>query len=115
MDEAAWRRRICGRVREVRRRLNLSQMEFALLADLSLHTVNKIERGEAFPDLRTLLRLAEAHRVPFTEFFDPEPPAPSRKSRLLRDLMSILKTCDERTLEFTGGLVRYVARWRERG
>jgi DNA-binding XRE family transcriptional regulator len=108
MDEKGWRVRLCGNVQEVRRRLGLSQMDFANKADLSLHTIGKIERKETCPDLMTVLRLSEAHGVPVADFLGAEPPAPGRKARALRDIIGLLKGRDERTLDFVSGLLRYV-------
>jgi putative transcriptional regulator len=53
-DAAAWARR-------VRRRLGLSQTEFARRIDVPLVVVRRWERGDAFPEgaARTLLRLID--------------------------------------------------------
>jgi transcriptional regulator with XRE-family HTH domain len=108
MDEKAWKERLCRRVQDVRRRLGLSQMDFAHKADLSLHTIGKIERRETSPDLMTLLRLSEAHGVPIGDFLVEEPKVAGRRARALRDIMALLKGRDDRTLDFIAGLLRYL-------
>jgi transcriptional regulator with XRE-family HTH domain len=106
MDEKAWRGKLCNRVRELRREIGLSQMEFANRADLSYHTIGKIERREVFPNLGTLIRLSEAHRIPMTEFFG-EPAMPStRREKTTREIHSVLRGRDERKLELALGLLR---------
>lgn len=108
MDEKEWRGRICNRVREIRQRLGLSQMDFANRADLSFHTVGKIERREVFPELETLIKLSEAHRVPLTDFFDAPARVSTRKGRAIRDIVGLLRSQDEKRLDAVSGLVRYV-------
>ena len=116
MDRKAWQRRICDRVREVRRRLGLSQMAYAGKAGLSFHTIGKIERGEVFPTLETLLALSDAHHVPLSDFVEEAKPAGTVKDRTLRDLLTVLKGQDERQLKFVDGLVRdVIRRWGKDG
>lgn len=107
MDEKAWREKLCDRVREVRRRLGLSQMEFAHKADLSHHTIGKIERREAFPDLITLIRLSEAHGVALPEFLGGTPKPTKRQARALRDITALLRGRNERTMDLVAGLLRF--------
>ena len=114
MDRKAWQRRICNRVREVRRRLGLSQMAYAGKAGLSFHTIGKIERGEVFPTLETLIALSEAHGAPLSDFVAEPAPAKTPKDRTLRDLLAVLRGQDDRKLRFVDGLVRdVVRRWGE--
>lgn len=106
MDEKEWRGRICNRVREIRRQVGLPQMEFANKADLSYHTIGKIERREVFPNLETLIRLSEAHRVPLADFFIGPARASTRKDKAIRDLMTLLRGQDERRLDLALGMIR---------
>jgi DNA-binding XRE family transcriptional regulator len=111
MDEHAWKNRLCGRVQEVRRRLGLSQMDYANKADLSIHTIGKIERQETCPDLMTLIRLSESHGIPIADFLGTAPPVSGRKTRALRDIMGLLKGRDERTLDMVAGLLRFLLKY----
>lgn len=108
MDENAWRRRLCGRVREIRRQCGMSQMQFALKADLSYHTIGKIERFEAFPELTTLIRLSEAHSVPLSEFFQEEVKAKTKSDGAIRDVMALLRRRDEKTVDLAVGMLRFL-------
>lgn len=108
MDEKAWRRRICDRARAIRRQTGLSQMEFAHRADLSYHTVGKIERREVFPDLETLIHLSEAHQIPLHDFLGEPAKTSTRTDRTVRDLVSLLRGKDERRLDLALGLLRYL-------
>ena len=49
-----------SRVRTVRQRFAISQMELADLAALHFTNLGKIERGQANPSLHTILRIAAA-------------------------------------------------------
>lgn len=108
MDQKAWQAKICDRVREVRRQSGLSQMNFANRADLSYHTIGKIERREVFPNLETLIRLSEAHRVPLADFFQETAKVSARRERILRDLTGLLRGQEESRLELAAGLIRYL-------
>ncbi len=108
MNERDWQRRICERVRELRRRTGLSQMQFANKADLSYHTVGKIERGQVFPTLETLIRFSESHQIPLAEFLGESAKASTRKEKAIRDLLSVLRGKDERQVDLAVGLIRYL-------
>lgn len=56
-------------VREFRRKLDMTVVELARLADLSPSMLSKIENGMTSPSLATLRALSEALRVPVTSFF----------------------------------------------
>ena len=57
------------RVRALRRRLDLTGVELARKADISVATVSKIEHGTISTSLSTLDALARALRVPIAELF----------------------------------------------
>ncbi|MBI4566369.1 MAG: helix-turn-helix domain-containing protein [Planctomycetes bacterium] len=108
MDEEAWKARICGRIRELRRQADLSQMDFAAKANLSHHAIGKMERREVFPSLESLIQLSEAHHIPLGDFFAESTKASTRKERVLRDLTSLLRRQDERKLDLAWGLLRFL-------
>jgi transcriptional regulator with XRE-family HTH domain len=83
-------------------------MEFADRADLSHHTIGKIERREVFPTLETLLRLSEAHKIPMSEFFSDPAKATTSKEKSVRDLVAIVRRHDERKVEIALGLLKYL-------
>ncbi len=57
-------------LRRLRRELDLSQERLALMADLSVTHVAKIERSEREPGIRTVSKLAKALEVSAAELFD---------------------------------------------
>ena len=67
--EDAINRAIGGRLREERRRLNLTLQDVAHRSGLSLGMISKIENAQTSPSLRTLARLSQALEVPVTTFF----------------------------------------------
>lgn len=67
--EDAINRAIGRRLREERRRLNLTLQDVADRSALSLGMISKIENAQTSPSLRTLARLSQALEVPVTTFF----------------------------------------------
>lgn len=57
------------KVRALRRRADLTAMELARQAQISVATVSKIEKGSVSTSLSTLKALAQALNVPIAEFF----------------------------------------------
>jgi transcriptional regulator with XRE-family HTH domain len=68
-----------GRVRELRRRLGISQEELADRCRLHRTYVGGIERGERNPSLVNIGRLAEALQVPIAELFPPHAGRPKAR------------------------------------
>lgn len=62
--------RVVGeRVRELRQGMGQTMAIFAESADISLGMLSKIEHGQTAPSLSTMVRLAEAAKVPMTALF----------------------------------------------
>jgi len=68
LDEAI-NRAIGTRLREERRRLDLTLHDVALRSGLSLGMISKVENAQTSPSLRTLARLSLALEMPVTTFF----------------------------------------------
>jgi transcriptional regulator with XRE-family HTH domain len=51
---------VIGRLREERRKANISQMELSFASGLSQNQVNAIETGKQIPNLITLLKICNA-------------------------------------------------------
>ncbi|MEU5426814.1 helix-turn-helix transcriptional regulator [Streptomyces olivoreticuli] len=58
-----------SRIRLVRISCNLTQEKLGEMAGVDRQSINRIEGGLASPRLDTLLRIAEALRVPAAAFF----------------------------------------------
>lgn len=58
-----WEAIIGGNLRHLRKAQGLSQEKLAAEVDLDMRQLGRIERGESFPSLGSLIRLAEALKV----------------------------------------------------
>jgi transcriptional regulator with XRE-family HTH domain len=65
------------RIAAIRERRDLTQLELARLARISVSTVSKAERGEITPRLVTLHKMAKVLRVTTSALTDPERPEPA--------------------------------------
>ncbi len=59
------------RVRELRLALKMSQRDLAEDAEVRQALISQIERGEANPTLNSILRIAVALQVSFSDLFEP--------------------------------------------
>ena len=57
------------RLREIRLSKNLSQEELANTAEIPINQVGRIERGEINTTITTIKVLADAIKIPISEFF----------------------------------------------
>lgn len=58
------------KVQELREAKNLTRTRLSELADLDLSYIGKIERCEKSPNLRTIIKLADALEIPVKDLFD---------------------------------------------
>lgn len=63
MDMTYYYKELAKNMRIERARLNISQLKLAEMADISLDTVNLIERGAGNPKLCTIIAIAKALNV----------------------------------------------------
>lgn len=63
MDMMYYNRELAKNIRIERARLNISQLKLAEMADVSLDTINIIERGIGNPRLCTIIAIAKALNV----------------------------------------------------
>ena len=62
---------IAERIREERRRMNISQMDLSFKAGLSQNQVNYIETGARIPNLYTILSICNALQISPAVLFEP--------------------------------------------
>lgn len=72
-DEAAALARVGTRLRELRRRRDVTLAELSEATGISVSTLSRLESGRRKPTLELLLPLARAHRVPLDELVDAPP------------------------------------------
>ncbi|MGH2533361.1 MAG: helix-turn-helix domain-containing protein [Thermomicrobiales bacterium] len=65
--DSAWGLEVGLRVRELRMQRDLTQQELAHLADLSISSVSRLERGDRPPTIRMLRRLAVVFSIKLQE------------------------------------------------
>lgn len=63
MDITDYFKELAKNMRVERARLNISQLKLAEMADVSLDTINMIERGVGNPKLCTVISIAKALNV----------------------------------------------------
>lgn len=63
MDKQYYYEELARNMRIERARLNISQLKLAEMADVSLDTINLIERGVGNPKLCTIIAIAKALNV----------------------------------------------------
>ncbi|CDE93213.1 TPA: XRE family transcriptional regulator [Candidatus Gastranaerophilales bacterium HUM_6] len=63
MDMTDYFKELAKNMRVERARLNISQLKLAEMADVSLDTINMIERGVGNPKLCTVISIAKALNV----------------------------------------------------
>jgi len=63
MEMSEYYKELAKNMRIERARLNISQLKLAEMADISLDTVNMIERGAGNPKLCTIIAIAKALNV----------------------------------------------------
>ena len=97
------------RIKELRRNLGLSQEELAEKAEISSRYLSRVEMGQQFPSIDTLVKLAKALNVELKDFFEfaHETPNPRELKEILDGL---LKEADEDKLRLLVKVVRAVVR-----
>ena len=110
MDEKT---RLGLKLAAVRNQRGLTQEVLAAKIDRSVEGLSKIERGENFPQLETLMRLSAILAVPLRDFFDdlePCPPTDAHRVTLEATLRDAARTLSQRDLEIAVDQVQAFAR-----
>ena len=80
---------VIDRVREVRNRKSLSQLELASLAGISQSFLASLESGKKQPSVSTILKLAKALEINPGDLF---PRNASNKLQIKEEIISLLET-----------------------
>ena len=101
------KKRLLGaRIKEIRKRLRLSQEKLAERAGISAQYISNIERGRENPTLDMLLRLADSLRVSLGEMCDFESLEDRRKVRAA--IQQMLRSGDPERLRVAFKVLRDV-------
>jgi transcriptional regulator with XRE-family HTH domain len=92
------------RVRELRKRRELTQEELAEKAGLDVKFVGSIERGTENPSVQTIQKLAHALSIKVYQIFEFDHLITGEKA-LRRKIGQILDACDERELQMIAKLL----------
>ncbi|OHB69037.1 MAG: hypothetical protein A2W23_02415 [Planctomycetes bacterium RBG_16_43_13] len=86
-------KRIGAKITEIRLSKVLTQARLAEKINVSVETISRMERGVAFPSLKTVEKIAEALNVPVKTFFDFDEHKPKNQAfeRELSKLVSFLR------------------------
>ena len=103
-------KKLGARIREERKRANLTQEKLAEKVDLSVDYIGYIERGKQAPYLKTLERIAKALGVEVYElFFFREDDKKKMRVRLqLRELILTVHNKNPEDISFIASLLRQV-------
>ncbi len=86
-------KKVCERIREIRKSMKLTQSQFAELAGLSEDSVGKIERGDTIPTIDTLYKIATGLKIPVEKLLPLEKQAPTDKlNRAIEDFAIYLQS-----------------------
>lgn len=97
------------RIKELRQNLGLSQEELAERAEISSRYLSRVEMGQQFPSIDTLVKLANALNVELKDFFEFAHEIPNVRE-LKETLDGLLKEADEDRLRLLVKVVRAVVR-----
>lgn len=92
------------RIMVTRKRAKLSQTELGRLVGYSINGIAKIERGESDPKFSTVMKIAEALKVPLLTLVSPSEP-----SNLTR-VEAAVRTVMEATMSDSPGLAEAIAK-----
>ncbi len=94
-------KKVCGRIREIRKSMKLTQSQFAELAGLSEDSVGKIERGDTVPTIDTLYKIATGLKVPIEKLLHLEKQAPATgRNKAIEDFVTYLETRSSDDVKF---------------
>lgn len=97
------------RVRELRKRLNLSQEELAEKVKISPKYMSRIEMGHQFPSTEILSKLADVLDIEIRDFFEYEHTVGNVRD-LKKTLATIIDEADEEKLRLLVKVARAVMR-----
>ena len=103
-------KRIGGKITETRLSQRLTQAQLAEKVNLSIETISRMERGVAFPSLKTIEIIADSLNVPLRSFFefDEHPSQDKSFERELSKLIGFLRTLSRKEILLVHKLLKAV-------
>ncbi len=109
MQEAKAKKLFGLRIKEMRKNKNLSQELLSEKAEITAKYLSRIELGQHFPTIKTLINLAEVLKVELKDFFEFAHKEESRK-KLKDNLKSLIREADNDKLRLLAKIIRAVIR-----
>ena len=97
------------RIKELRKNLGLSQEELAEKAEITSKYLSRVEMGQHFPSIDTLVKLANVLNVELKDFFEFTHETPSTRE-LKAILNSLIKEADKDKMRLLVKVVRAVVK-----
>lgn len=85
------------KIKEIRKKKQISQEKLAELVSMNLRSINRIENQHNLPTLETLAKIAEVLGVPITDFF--EGTAPLNRQEVIESVNSIMANMSDKELQ----------------
>ena len=103
-------KRIGGRITEIRLSQKLTQAQLAEKVNLSVETISRMERGVAFPSLKTIEIIAGSLNVPLKSFFefDEHPSQDKSFERELSKLIGFLRSLRKKEITLVHKILKVV-------
>jgi len=99
MDGTEVRATLARNIKAFRGRRNWSQADLAEKTELSIVYLSDIERGNKWPYLDTLVKLADAFNMEVYELLKPEAPLPQRTAAIINKYNEEVSAIFDKSLE----------------
>ena len=99
MDEEEVRATLAKNIKSLRNRRNWSQADLAEKAELSIVYLSDIERGNKWPYLSSVVKLANAFKIEVYELFKPENVIPPNTASILSSYNEEITAIFEKSLD----------------
>lgn len=100
------------RIKELRKNMGLSQEKLAEKVEISSKYLSRVEMGQHFPSIDTLVKLADVLNIELKDFFEFAHGTPSPRE-LKAILNSLVKEADKDKLRLLVKVVRAVVKWED--
>jgi len=105
---SSFEKQIGGKLTEIRLSQKLTQAQLAEKVNLSVESISRLERGVAFPSLKTMETIANALNVKLKDFFQFNEDTPKDKSfeRELSKLIAFLRTLNKKEVKLAHQILK---------
>ena len=102
-------KQIGNKIRKTRLSKQLTQAKLGELVNLSVESISRLERGAAFPSLKTIKKIADSLDIELKKFFDfTEYNNDISFEKKLEKINDFLKTLNEKELNFAYKILKII-------